>query len=205
MTLIKDTEKMEQMLIIAGGVALGGLAAIYRKPIGVGLLGLTGCAVLLVLGLWAANAFTEPIIQHMIAIGWPDARAYLGMIWSTFALLTGAFVFYGALQLIKEISQTPARRNAKKALAGYMKLVAKPPTAQLQAEQDAWHGIAKAALLDMCTLAPLHPARPGLQHTMEMALSKIAEADVKEKARLGVPSFEKWNDDFYNRQIETKA
>jgi hypothetical protein len=30
---------LEQMLIVAGGVALGGLAVIYRKPIAVGFLG----------------------------------------------------------------------------------------------------------------------------------------------------------------------
>jgi hypothetical protein len=52
---LNENEKMEQMLIIAGGVALGGIAVIYRKPIAVGFLGLIGFAVLLVLGLWAAN------------------------------------------------------------------------------------------------------------------------------------------------------
>ena len=89
---------MELMLIIAGGVALGGVAVIYRKPIAIGLLGLTGFAVLLILGLWAANAFTEPVIQHMIAKGWGDARAYEGEIWWTISLLPSALVFCCALQ-----------------------------------------------------------------------------------------------------------
>jgi hypothetical protein len=102
-----ENEKMEQMLIIAGGVALGGLAVIYRKPLAVGLLGLTGFVVLLVLGLWAANAFTEPVIQYLIAMGRPDARAYLGVIWSTIGLLTPMFVFYCVLQLVEEIRQIP--------------------------------------------------------------------------------------------------
>ena len=94
---------MEQMLIIAGGVALGGLAVIYRKPLAVGLLGLAGFAILLILGLWAANTFTEPVIQYLIAMGWPDARVDLGVIWSMIALLTPLFVFYCVLQLIEEI------------------------------------------------------------------------------------------------------
>jgi hypothetical protein len=93
---------MEQMLIIAGGVALGGLAVIYRKPIAVGFLGLIGFAVLLVLGLWAANAFTEPVIQQLIRLGWADARAYEAEIWWIIALLMSASIFYGVLDLIGE-------------------------------------------------------------------------------------------------------
>ncbi len=110
---------MEQMLIIAGGVALGGLAVIYRKPIAVGLLGLTGLAILLVLGLWAANAFTEPVIQYLIAMGWPDARAHLGVIWSTISLLAPAFVYYCVLQLIEEIRQIPAARRERRTARAY--------------------------------------------------------------------------------------
>ena len=90
------------MLIIAGGVALGGLAVIYRKPIAVGFLGLIGFAVLLVLGLWVANDFTEPVIQHLIRLGWADARAYEGEIWWMIALLMSASIFRGVLELIGE-------------------------------------------------------------------------------------------------------
>lgn len=93
---------MEQMLIIAGGVALGGLAVIYRKPIAVGFLGLIGLAVLLVLGLWVANDFTKPVIQLLIRLGWADARACEDEIWWMIALLTSASVFCRALELIGE-------------------------------------------------------------------------------------------------------
>jgi hypothetical protein len=95
------------MLIIAGGVALGGLAVIYRKPIAVGFLGLIGFAVLLVLGLWVANAFTEPVIQLLIRRGWADARAYKGEIWWMIALLTPASLISCALQAIADIRQVP--------------------------------------------------------------------------------------------------
>lgn len=98
---------MEQMLIIAGGVALGGLAVIYRKPIAVGFLGLIGFTVLLVFGLWVANAFTKSVIQHLIAIGWPDARAHQGGIWWTIALLMTASLICCALHAIAGIRQVP--------------------------------------------------------------------------------------------------
>ena len=95
------------MLIIAGGVALGGLAVIYRKPIAVGFLGLIGFVVLLVFGLWVANALTEPVIQLLIRLGWADASAYKGEIWWMIALLTPASLISCALQAIADIRQVP--------------------------------------------------------------------------------------------------
>ena len=95
------------MLIIAGGVALGGLAVIYRKLIAVGFLGLIGFAVLLALGLWFANAFTEPVIQLLIRLGWADASAYEGEIrWMIAMLMTGSLISC-ALQAIADIRQVP--------------------------------------------------------------------------------------------------
>ena len=98
---------MEQMLIIAGGVALGGFAVIYRKAIVVGLLALTGLAVLFLLGLWAANSFTEPVIQHLIRLGWADANAYKGGIWWMITLLITASLISCALQVIADIRNVP--------------------------------------------------------------------------------------------------
>jgi hypothetical protein len=56
----------------------------------------------LVLGLWVANDFTEPVIQHLIRLGWADARAYEGEIWWIIALLMSASIFCGVLELIGE-------------------------------------------------------------------------------------------------------
>ena len=102
---------MDQMLIIAGGVALGGLALIYRKPIAIGLLVLTSLAIVVALGLWAANTFTERVIQHLVATGWPDARVNQHGIWRLIALLTSMSVVWFVLNLGPEILQIPAVRQ----------------------------------------------------------------------------------------------
>jgi hypothetical protein len=59
----------------------------------------------------------------------------------------------------------------------------------------------QVALLQVCKMKANDPERPGRERIYQGALTKICEADVKEKARLGVPGFEKWNDWLYNRQI----
>jgi hypothetical protein len=98
---------------------LGGLAVIYRKPVAVGLLGLTGFALLLVLGLWAANTFTEPVIQHLVAKGWPGARAYQNGIWRLIGLLTPMFILYCIVQGIEEIRQIPVVRHQQRERRAY--------------------------------------------------------------------------------------
>jgi hypothetical protein len=61
----------------------------------------------LVLGLWVANAFTEPVIQLLIRLGWADASAYEGEIrWMIAMLMTGSLISC-ALQAIADIRQIP--------------------------------------------------------------------------------------------------
>jgi hypothetical protein len=106
--------------------------------------------------------FTEPVIQYLIAMGRPDARAYLGVIWSTIGLLTPMFVFYCVLQLVEEIRQIPAgRQHARNARAYEKRLkadLARPLTeirkerAQLNPSHamdgDFWRPFAQTTYLD---------------------------------------------------------
>ena len=124
------------MLIIAGGVALGGLAVIYRKPIAVGFLGLIGFAVLLALGLWFTNTFAGQVTQLLIRLGWADTRAYEGEIWWLIALLWSASVLGGVLGLIGErqlpgglgrMQRLRKARSVAKGAAAYLAHLADDP------------------------------------------------------------------------------
>lgn len=94
------------------------------------------------------------------------------------------------------------RAEALKSLDTFMALAATPPTRLLKQQQNNLYSFVKTGLLEICTKATNDPDRPRLEYMWQVGLNLICAADVREKARLGVSGFEKWNDPNYNRQIE---